>query len=85
MSSDKVQAPPNILAGARTSLGLTQAELATAAGVGVTTLIKLEQGRTKTYQDTRERVQQALELRGIVFTNGGTPGFKIDKSKAVIT
>lgn len=85
MSSDKVQAPPNILAGARTSLGLTQAELATAAGVGVTTLIKLEQGRTKTYQDTRERVQQALERRGIVFTNGGTPGFKIDKSKAVIT
>ncbi len=85
MSSEKVQAPTNILAGARTALGLTQAELAKAAGVGVTTLSNLESGRTRTYQDTRDKIQQALERRGIVFTNGGTPGFKIDRSKAVIT
>lgn len=85
MSSVKVQAPPNILAAARTALGLTQAELAKASGVGVTTLVHLESGKTKTYQDTREKVQEALERRGIVFTNGDTPGFKIDKSKAVIT
>lgn len=85
MSSKKVQAPPNILAGARTSLGMTQAELAKAAGISVPTLSNLEAGKTKAYQDTREKVQEALERRGIVFTNGDTPGFKIDKAKAVIT
>lgn len=87
MSSDsaKVQAPHNILAAARTALGMTQDELAKAAGVSRPTLTHLEAGRTKTYQDTRAKVQEALERRGIVFTNGDTPGFKIDKSKAVIT
>lgn len=84
MSSEKVQAPPNILAGARTALGLTQEELATAAGVGVTTLNRLETGKTRAYADTREKVQEALERRGVVFTNGDMPGFKLDKSKVVI-
>lgn len=85
MSSTKVQAPPNILAGARTSLGMTQAELAKAAGISATTLVHLESGKTKTYKDTREKVQEALERRGVVFTNGDKPGFYLDKEKAVIT
>lgn len=74
-STRKVQAPVNILKGARVALGLTQAELARAAGVDLGTLNALETHRKRTREEVRVRVQEALERRGAVFTNGDKPGF----------
>lgn len=76
-STGKVRAEVNILIGARAALRLTQAELAAAAGVDLGTLNALENGRKKTREDVRAKVQAALERRGVVFTNGEKPGFHL--------
>ena len=74
-STGKVKAPINILKGARVAFGLTQAELAAAAGIDLGTLNALESRRKQTRDEQRSRVQEALERRGAVFTNGDRPGF----------
>lgn len=65
-------------------LGMTQAELAAAANVSVTTVTDFVQGHHKTRQTTVEAIRFALEKRGIEFINGSTPGVKLDPSKATV-
>lgn len=62
-------------------LGLSQEDLATAAGVGVQTVIGFEMGTRSLREDTLLRIQAALEERGIVFTNGDEPGVKFVESR----
>jgi DNA-binding XRE family transcriptional regulator len=83
-SIQKVLSSPAQIAGAREYLGMSQADLAEASGVGRTTVVAFERGNRSVYESTRTKLQTALELRGIVFTNGNKPGFHFDREKAVI-
>lgn len=65
-------------------LGMTQAELASAANISVETITNFVQGHHKTRQTTIEMIRLTLEQRGIEFTNGGEPGVKYRPSKAVV-
>ena len=65
-------------------LGMTQADLASAANVSVETVTNFVQGHHKTRQTTVEAIRFTLEQRGIEFTNGGEPGVKFRPSKAVV-
>ncbi len=62
---------------ARALLGMSQAELAEAAGLDRTTIIRFE---TETgpplKEDSLYRVQGALEDHGIEFLNSGSPGVR---------
>lgn len=84
MSSGKVKADRSLLKAARVKLGLEQEQLARAAGVSATTISNFETGKAAPHESTRTAIQEALEARGIVFTNGELPGFHFDKSKVVI-
>lgn len=84
VSTEKVRADRETLKSARVRLGMDQAQLAEAAGLTRTTLSHFENGKTAPHDSTREAIQQALELRGIVFTNGDRPGFYFDKTKVTI-
>lgn len=64
-------------------LGMTQADLASAANLSVETITNFFQGHHKTRQTTVEAIRFTLEQRGIEFTNGGEPGVKYRPSKAV--
>lgn len=72
------------LKAARVRLGLEQGQLAKAAGLNARTISEIENGKTVPYESTRNAIQEALEARGIVFTNGDKPGFYFDKDKAII-
>lgn len=69
---------------ARDLLGMSQAELATAAGVSVNTLMSWETGQRIPRRETIRRVCDALERRGIEFLNHGAPGVRLQADKAVI-
>lgn len=69
---------------ARVRLGLEQEQLAKAAGLNPRTISEIENGKTAPHESTRNAIQEALEARGIVFTNGDKPGFYFDKEKAII-
>jgi len=73
-----------MLKAARVWLRLEQEQLARAAGLTRETVSNFEGGRTAPHESTRQKIQEALEARGIVFTNGDKPGFYFDKAKAVI-
>jgi len=84
VSTGKVRADKDTLKAARVRLGLDQGQLAKAAGLTQVTISNFELGKTAPYDATQAAIQAALELRGIVFTNGDLPGFYFDKSKVVI-
>lgn len=84
MSSEKVRADRSLLKAARVKLGLNQEQMARAAGVSSRTISSFETGTAAPHESTRAAIQEALESRGIVFTNGGLPGFHFDASKARI-
>lgn len=72
---------PNQIRGARAMLGLTQAQLARAAGISTTGLNNIERGFTDPKASTLTAIQQALEHAGIEFIaeNGGGPGVRFGK------
>lgn len=65
-------------------LGMTLRELAEASDVSVQTLLDYMQRRRTLRPSTLLKIQEALERRGISFSNGGTPTVTLDRSKAVI-
>ena len=79
VSTDKVRAGRRIIKAARVFLLMEQEELATAAKVTRQTLSSFELGKMKPHEQTRRAIQEALEARGIVFTNGGRPGFYFER------
>lgn len=84
LSTEKVRADRSLLKAARVKLSLEQEQLARAAGVTTNTISNFETGKAVAHESTRSAIQQALEARGIVFTNGDKPGFYFDKGKVII-
>ena len=68
-------------ASARELIGITQAELAAAAGVGKETVLRFETG-VSIYEANVEKIRTALEARGIEFTNGSGMGVRLNYAKA---
>ena len=79
-----MQLLPKHVKAARGLLEITQAELARAAGVDENTVQFFESGRTTPREDTLQKIQDALERRGVEFYNGGEPGVRLRPSKAII-
>ena len=69
---------------ARLARGLTLEQLAQLAGITGATVSYIENGKTVPHESTRKAIQDALEARGIVFTNGDKPGFYFDKDKMAL-
>jgi transcriptional regulator with XRE-family HTH domain len=67
--------------GARGLLGLTQPALASAAGLGLSTIVDFERSRRPVSRDAVQAIQEALEHAGIEFIdeNGGGPGVRLRK------
>ena len=58
---------PRLLAAARTLAGVNQEALASAAGVGLSTLRKLERGETAPTSRTLSKLERALAGLGVQF------------------
>jgi transcriptional regulator with XRE-family HTH domain len=56
---------------ARAALGLSQAQVASAAGISTTAYNSVEQGLSDPKISTLRAIQAALEDRGAVFSDGG--------------
>jgi transcriptional regulator with XRE-family HTH domain len=61
-------------------LGLTQADLAAAAGISKTGLIAFETAASDPKASTLSAIQRALEAAGVDFTNGEQPGVRLRKT-----
>lgn len=61
---------------ARALLGMTQPELAEAAGFGLSTIVDFEKERRIVSLTAQARMREALEAAGVVFLpeNGNGPG-----------
>lgn len=70
------------VAAARELLGITQEELAAAAGLEWKTISRFEGGQTEPQRASLEKIQSELERRGIEFTNGTGPGVRLNLEKA---
>ena len=89
MSNDKFREDltlvPDQLFAARGLLNrMTQRELAEAAGVSERAIAGFEAGETVPHNSTLQKIREALERRGIEFSNGGNPGVKLIRDKATI-
>ncbi len=70
-----VQISPEQCRAARAWLGWTQAELASRAGVGLSSLKDFEKaGPRRTLPAIKSQIQRVLEDAGIVFTQNGIEG-----------
>ncbi len=67
---------------ARNLLGITQEELAAAAGVAWTTVLRFEGGQTEPQRANLEKILAELARRGIEFTNGTGIGIRLNYEKA---
>jgi DNA-binding XRE family transcriptional regulator len=84
LSTKKVKADRITLKAARVRAGLHQTELAKVTNLSSKAIVEFEKGKTVPHERTRDAIQEALEARGIVFTNGDKPGFYFDKDKVII-
>lgn len=66
---------------ARAMLGMTQPELAEAAGFGLSSIVDFERDRRIVSRQAVDRMQEALEAAGVVFIpeNGNGPGVALRK------
>jgi transcriptional regulator with XRE-family HTH domain len=73
------------IAAARTLVGLSQTELATAAKISAPTLRRMEssEGEASGYANNVDAVRRALEAAGIEFTNGNRPGVRLKAAPGV--
>jgi DNA-binding transcriptional regulator YiaG len=72
---------PSQCRAARALVELTQAELATAAGIGLSTVVDFEKARRDVSESARRAIRDALERAGVKFigANGGGPGVRLRK------
>jgi transcriptional regulator with XRE-family HTH domain len=66
---------------ARALLEMTQSELASDAGLGLSTVVDFEKSRRDVSLDAVNSLQRALEKAGVQFIarNGGGPGVRLRK------
>ena len=67
---------------ARAAIGWGVRELAKLAGVTANTVTRIENG-ADAKQSTMDRLQRALEMEGIEFTNGDQPGVRLTREATV--
>lgn len=67
---------------ARNLLGITQVELATAATVDPSTVLRFELGQIEPQRGSLKKILSELERRGIEFTNGTGIGVRLNYEKA---
>jgi transcriptional regulator with XRE-family HTH domain len=72
---------PSQSRGARALLDLTQPQLASAAQVGLSTVVDFERDRRSVSDEAVVKMQRALENAGAEFIdeNGGGPGVRLRK------
>ena len=70
---------PNQCKAARALLGWTQEKLASAAGIGISTVREFELGQRKPIARNRQAILDAFSAAGIEFIdeNGGGPGLRL--------
>lgn len=83
-SSEKGQINATQIRQARVLLRMRQADLAEAAGVAPATISQIETGKTTPHGSTLIAIREALERRGVVFTNGQRPTCYLDLARAII-
>jgi transcriptional regulator with XRE-family HTH domain len=66
---------------ARAAIGWGVRELAKGAGVTANTVTRIENG-ADAKQSTMDRLQHALEVAGVEFTNGDQPGVRLSRTAA---
>jgi transcriptional regulator with XRE-family HTH domain len=66
---------------ARGALQLGVRELASLAGLSSMTVTRFENGHSRGYEETTEKLQRALEVAGVEFIaeDGGGPGVRLRK------
>ena len=67
---------------ARNLLGITQVELASAASVAESTVMRFEAGQAEPQRASLEKILAELDRRGIEFINGTGPGVRLNLEKA---
>jgi transcriptional regulator with XRE-family HTH domain len=85
MSTENVDSfRPEQCRAARALLGLSQPDLAKAAGVGLSTVVDFEKSRRAVALESVQRMYKALERAGVEFIaeNGGGPGVRIRNRRA---
>jgi transcriptional regulator with XRE-family HTH domain len=67
--------------GARALLNMTQPELASASGLGLSTVVDFERARRPVSSGAIQAMRKALERAGVEFIdeNGGGPGVRLRK------
>jgi transcriptional regulator with XRE-family HTH domain len=68
---------------ARAALQLGVRELASLAGLSSMTVTRFENGHSRGYEETTEKLQHALESAGVIFVeeNGEGPGVRLRKAR----
>ena len=82
MSTENIDAiSPSQCRGARGLLSMTQPELASEAGLGLSTIVDFERTRRPVSNEAKNLIRVALERAGIEFIdeNGGGPGVRLRK------
>jgi transcriptional regulator with XRE-family HTH domain len=76
-----LQLSPTLCRGARALLGWTIEELASVAGVGVSTIISFEGGQRSPIRANLEAISRALAGAGIIFVDmgGPEPGLRLNR------
>lgn len=73
---------PSQCRGARALLDMTQPQLASLAGIGLSTVVDFEKRRRTVSNDAVAKLQKALENAGVVFIaeNGGGAGVRLRRT-----
>lgn len=64
---------------ARGLLHWSLADLAQRSGVAVDTINKWENGKQQPRDSTREAIRKAFSEAGVIFTNGKSPGVRLER------
>jgi transcriptional regulator with XRE-family HTH domain len=79
LSTENVEITPAQCRGARGIIDFTQPELASKAGLGLSTVIDFERSRRPVSAKAIAAIRAALEAAGVEFTNGEQPGVRMRK------
>jgi len=86
MSTENVDdITPDQSRGARALLDMTQPRLASASGLGLSTVVDFERSRRPVSKQAVQAIRLALEEAGVEFidANGGGPGVRLRKRQRV--
>jgi transcriptional regulator with XRE-family HTH domain len=80
-STKIVEMTPAQCRAARALLDYNQADLASKASLGLSTVVDFERSRRAVSVDAVAAMRSALEAAGVEFTNGDRPGVRMKKGR----